>query len=121
MRNRVGNIMVDTTDENSDSLGVVLASYFDGHMHRPESDPVDDETGWGEWVLAKSYAAMDNIAEFVAANTRAPLEIPQATRDRLRSLKRSEHLYRRGTKYRREITSHVLSTEQTLRECGYTI
>lgn len=61
--NTLGCIAVE--DEYlSDNLGIVLASYFDDHPDRPGNDPVD-ENGWGEWVMQKTWAALDLILEQV--------------------------------------------------------
>ena len=58
----IGCAMVEDDCPNYDNLGVVLASYFSDHMNRPDNDPIDDEVGWGEWVLDKSNKAMELIA-----------------------------------------------------------
>jgi hypothetical protein len=62
-RNRIGFIFVEDDGARGDNLAIALASYFSGHMDRPEDDPDDTETGWGEWVIAKTNRALDRIAE----------------------------------------------------------
>ena len=61
-RNIVGNVAVEESHD-TDNLAIVLASYFSGHINRPSDDPDDAELGWGEWVLEKTNAALDLIAD----------------------------------------------------------
>jgi hypothetical protein len=53
-------------------------------------------------------------------DARAPLEIPQATRERIEQLKVIEDKAQ-GLAVRHMADAMRLATEQTLRECGYTI
>jgi hypothetical protein len=61
--NRLGGAYIQGTSD-SDNLAIALATYFEGHMDRPDPDP-DTEDGWGEWVLAKTNEALRRIAEEV--------------------------------------------------------
>jgi Rad3-related DNA helicase len=62
--NMVGGIQVEDGDKyaGADNLAIVLASYFERHMDRPEPDP-EGENGWGEWAEAKARKAMQIIAD----------------------------------------------------------
>lgn len=42
----------------SDNLSIVLASYFDGHLDRPEDDE-ENEYGFGVWSTEKTNEAID--------------------------------------------------------------
>lgn len=33
-----------------DSLGVAIATFYEGHHERPDDDHEDGDTGWGEWT-----------------------------------------------------------------------
>jgi DNA-binding CsgD family transcriptional regulator len=61
LRNRIGGI--DLPD--GDNLAIALSCFFDRHMEKPDSDPVDDETGCGKWVYEKTNGALDLIVELV--------------------------------------------------------
>jgi hypothetical protein len=71
LRNRLGGLLVE--DDNShgipDTLAIALCSYFEDHVDRPDDDPIDDELGWGKWVVAKVEAAIDRL---VAEASRKP-------------------------------------------------
>ena len=43
-------------DDCGDTLGCAIASYYESHPNRPDNDPIDDETGWGEWVMEQCRA-----------------------------------------------------------------
>jgi regulator of replication initiation timing len=62
--NMVGGIQVEDGNKyaGADNLAIVLASYFERHMDRPEPDP-EGENGWGEWAEAKARKAMQIIAD----------------------------------------------------------
>ena len=47
-----------------DNLSIVLVSYFEGHMDRPDNDP-NTEHGWGEWASEKCDVAIRLLAEAV--------------------------------------------------------
>lgn len=61
--NRIGGVDLEDCP-GSDNLAIALATYFSGHIDRPDPDP-DTEDGWGEWVLAKTNEALRRIAEEV--------------------------------------------------------
>lgn len=61
LRNRLGSLPVENGDRHSDTLAIALCSYFEDHMERPEDDPIDDELGWGKWVIQKCDEALDLI------------------------------------------------------------
>lgn len=68
LRNEIGSLHVEGEEFGAcDNLAITLASYFERHMERPAHDPVDDELGWGEWVLKKTNAALDEMVTFVVA------------------------------------------------------
>lgn len=64
LRNRIGSISVED-GSNPDCLAIALCCYFDHHMDRPEDDPTDDDTGWGEWVARKTNEALERITSEV--------------------------------------------------------
>lgn len=41
-------------DDSGDALSVAIATYYDTHPDKPDNDPIDDETGWGQWVMEQS-------------------------------------------------------------------
>jgi hypothetical protein len=51
--------MGDSPD--ADNLAVAICTYFSNHPERPENDPDDDETGWGEWVNQQYERTMTRI------------------------------------------------------------
>lgn len=59
--NRLGH--ADVEEGDSDTLAIALASYFERHKDRPANDPDDDETGWSEWVMKKTYTALERVAD----------------------------------------------------------
>jgi hypothetical protein len=49
--NKVGSIpVIDGGSVTDDNLAIALATYFEDHPDRPETDEINDETGWGDWV-----------------------------------------------------------------------
>ena len=62
--NRLGRASIDGIGE-SDNLSIALASYFEGHVGRPDDDPIDDETGYGEWVMEKTLSALEEIGNHI--------------------------------------------------------
>jgi hypothetical protein len=63
-RNRIGNILVEN-DPSADNLAIVLASYFEKHLDRPDNDK-DGDLGCSKWTLAKTNEALGLIAAAVA-------------------------------------------------------
>lgn len=63
-RNFVGSIHVEKGEASvmSDNLAIVLCSYFEGHVDRPEYDEIDPDKGWSKWALQKTDEALDIIA-----------------------------------------------------------
>lgn len=61
-RNYIGGLLIED-GHNSDNLAIVLATYFSDYQNRPEDDSKDNETGWGKWVIEKTYRAIELIAE----------------------------------------------------------
>jgi hypothetical protein len=52
--NKVGSIpVIDGGSVTDDNLAIALATYFEDHPDRPETDEINDETGWGDWVIEK--------------------------------------------------------------------
>jgi len=60
LRNKIGCI-----DAGGDNVAIALASYFEGHMGRPENDR-DDDLGWGPWVVEQTNAVLDRIGHLLA-------------------------------------------------------
>lgn len=46
-----------------DNLAIVLASYFEEHLERPENDPIDEEYGWGEWTIKQTEDTIELMAD----------------------------------------------------------
>lgn len=63
-RNYIGNIFVED-DPLTDNLAIVLVSYFEQHINRPENDPIDDQVGWGQWAVEKANEALDMIVQAI--------------------------------------------------------
>ena len=64
VRHLIGSITVGT-DEHNDCLAIAIASYFTDDLTRPHDDPIDEDTGWGKWVIEQTNATLDSIAELV--------------------------------------------------------
>lgn len=47
----------------SDNLSIVLATYFEEHLDRPEDDIEHPEFGWGNWTIKKTDEAFEYMAE----------------------------------------------------------
>ena len=64
VRNRAGSTPVlqggFVTDDN---LAIALCTYFSFHPERPEDDPLDDEVGWGKWVIEKTDDLIDRVIQ----------------------------------------------------------
>jgi hypothetical protein len=45
----------------SDNLAIALASYFEGHLARPDDDETDTELGWSKWAIAHTHDLSDRI------------------------------------------------------------
>lgn len=70
LRNRISGILIEKPEGSggiggADNLICALCAYFDCHMDRPEDDPLDDDSGWGEWVTEKADEAIDLIMDGV--------------------------------------------------------
>ena len=74
VRNRVGCINVEDCEGAGDNLAIALATYFSDHRERPADDNDDPETGWGEWVIAKTHRALERIAEATSQNNEGSRE-----------------------------------------------
>jgi hypothetical protein len=61
LRMVLGGSSVEDVDL-SDTLAIALATYFSDHRDRPNPDP-EDESGWGEWVVGKTNAALTLITK----------------------------------------------------------
>ena len=57
----IGHMTVSEDKHETDSLGVAIASYFDGRLDKPENDPIDEETGWSKWVMRRTDFVLDKI------------------------------------------------------------
>lgn len=68
LRNRIGSMDV----AGGDNLAIVLASYFDRHMDRPDDDETDTELGWGVWVLKQANKVLDELADFASVQQAIP-------------------------------------------------
>lgn len=64
LRNIIGNCQVELSSL-SDCLVVVLASYFNRHIDKPEEgeDAEVGDSGWTIWVERKTDEALDLIAQ----------------------------------------------------------
>jgi hypothetical protein len=52
-----------------DSLGVAIATFYEGHPERPDDDPEDDETGWGEWTDKQFERFENDMVDILTADT----------------------------------------------------
>lgn len=59
LRSRLADVSVEG-EPCSDNLAIVICTYFERHLERPEDDPESDY-GWGEWTLRKTDEALDRI------------------------------------------------------------
>lgn len=66
-RNKLGGIYIEKATW-SDNLAIALASYFSGHLDRPDNDEDDPELGWGKWVLMKTDEALDLVLKEINEN-----------------------------------------------------
>ena len=53
-------------DGGGDTLGCAIATYYDNHPSKPENDPIDDETGWSEWVMKQCRMFDKRMAEAIS-------------------------------------------------------
>jgi hypothetical protein len=58
----------EPNDSTTDNLTIVLITYFEDHLLRPDDDPIDDETGWGVWAQEKAEKALDIITKELEDN-----------------------------------------------------
>ena len=50
----------------TDNLAIIIVSYFDEHLARPDDDEEDEErAGWGVWSLEKTDQLLDRITDEV--------------------------------------------------------
>ena len=66
LKNKLGMIHVEESG-SSDNLGIVLISYFESHLDRPEDDE-ESESGWGVWAVEKADKALDRIIKELENN-----------------------------------------------------
>ena len=69
LKNLLGGLDIEEEDGDvsHDNLTITLCSYFDRHLNKPDNNPIDDECGWEEWVVAKSDKALAIIIDAVIA------------------------------------------------------
>ena len=65
LRNRAGNIPALKEEPGGDNLGIALCTYFNSHPDQPEDDPIDDQVGWGDWVIEKTNDLIDRVIKTV--------------------------------------------------------
>ena len=59
----LSSLDIEKDEVISDNLTIVLATYFSEHMERPEDDPEDTDFGWGRWVMERTEATIDYMAD----------------------------------------------------------
>ena len=63
-RDLIGMIEVED-DPTSDNLAVVLCTYFEQHMARPDDDEVDGDLGWSPWTRDEADEALRRIGKAI--------------------------------------------------------
>ena len=73
LRNLIGSCDVEVyTPGGVDNIAIALCTYFSDHMDRPDPDP-EGESGWGEWVEARTNAALDLVVTEVLKRVTPPV------------------------------------------------
>lgn len=68
LRNEIANVPMVVTGRSewfTDNLAIAICTYWNEHMDRPEDDPIDEDYGWGKWVVEQYEATMDRIVAAV--------------------------------------------------------
>lgn len=60
LKDVIGGSILENS-QMADTLAIALCTYFEKHLECPEDDPVDDEKGWGVWVIGKTEEALGLI------------------------------------------------------------
>jgi len=82
LADKLGSVPALQSDPYEDNLAIALCTYFEGHTQQPEGDPIDDELGWGEWVIEQSNQTMMALAKAAQGNDQQAKRITELEKER---------------------------------------